>query len=72
MPLEPDKKPHGTEMFDHRRPLALRRRRPVAPRPVAPRPGSRDLLRLLSPCTKIVDYGRLLHLIRRLEAYPLA
>ena len=67
MPLEPDKKPHGTEMFDHRRPLALRRRRPVAPRP-----GSRDLLRLLSPCTKIVDYGRLLHLIRRLEAYPLA
>jgi len=29
-PLEPDKKPPGTEMFDRRHPLALRRRRPVA------------------------------------------
>jgi hypothetical protein len=28
-PLEPDKKPPGTEMFDRRHPLALRRRRPV-------------------------------------------
>ena len=28
-PLEPDKKPPGTEMFDRRRPLALCRRRPV-------------------------------------------
>ena len=28
-PLEPNKKPPGTEMFDRRHPLALRRRRPV-------------------------------------------
>jgi hypothetical protein len=28
-PLEPNKKPLGTEMFDRRRLLALRRRRPV-------------------------------------------
>jgi hypothetical protein len=28
-PLEPDKKPPATEMFDRRRLLALRRRRPV-------------------------------------------
>jgi hypothetical protein len=27
---------------------------------------------MLSPCTKIVDYSRLLHLIPGLEAYPLA
>ena len=28
-PLEANKEPPGTEMFDRRRPLALRRRRPV-------------------------------------------
>jgi hypothetical protein len=28
-PLEPNKKPPGTEMFDRRHRLALRRRRPV-------------------------------------------
>jgi hypothetical protein len=44
-PLEPDKKPHGTEVFD-------RRVGALSPSASAPRPRSRDLLRL-SRCESI-------------------